>query len=227
MYVGSTLNRKSIVLYLSLVVKVRDSTPARAQIAAAVWGTISEYGIEGATMRRIAAVAGFSVGRLQHYFASREELLCYSCQAMVDLAGESSSLPPQADADTDPVGAGRWRVRQLLVHAFDQSAEYRMGARVWAAFVAHAVVDPAIARIVVEAQLGLEREVARLLVDVGCDPGSARHLVALSEGLAQRTLTGAVSADAAAAEIDGAITRVLGEESGRPRASETGPDEVP
>ncbi len=78
----------------------------------------------------------------------------------------------------------------------------------WAAFVAHAVVDEAIAGVVIEAQRGLEREVARLLPLVGLDPTFARRLVALSEGLAQRTLTGALAGDEAIHEVDEALLDV-------------------
>jgi hypothetical protein len=76
---------------------------------------------------------------------------------------------------------------------------------VWVAYLAQAAVDEAIAAIVIEAQVGLENEVARLLALAGRDPGVARHLAALSEGLAQRTLTGALSAEAATEEVERAL----------------------
>ena len=177
------------------------------QLAHAVWATISEHGIQGTTMRRVAAVGGVSVGRIQHYFASREELLRYSCRAMIEMAAAGSDTEPVQQGDPDAAQAALQTVRHLLVHAFDQSTAFRQGASVWAAYLAQAVVDDSIAAIVIEAQLGLENEVARLLTIAGRDPGVARHLVALSEGLAQRTLTGALDAQAATDEVERALLR--------------------
>ena len=185
----------------------RDHHEARRrQLAQAVWVTISEHGIQGTTMRRVAAAGGVSVGRIQHYFASREELLRYSCRAMIDMAAGATNQAPPGDPQDEQ--AALQAVRQLLVHSFDQSAAFRQGARVWAAYVAQAVVDDGIAAVVIEAQQGLESEVARLLAIAGRDPSDARYLVALSEGLAQRTLTGALDAQAATHEVEKAIHRL-------------------
>ena len=192
---------------------------SRLEIAHAVWATIGEHGVEGATMRRVAAAGELSVGRIQHHFATREAMLTHACQALVDLAASRNNASPPArehdtdkDADEDAgdvTGEGRdvalAQVRRLLVHRFDQSPGYRLGARVCAGFVAQAVVDTAIAAIVIEAQNGIEHEMERLLTRAGRDPRHARRLVALSEGLAQRTLTGALSAGEATRDVDDAL----------------------
>lgn len=185
-----------------------DHDARRRRIAQAVWATIADHGIPGTTMRRVAAAGGVSVGRIQHYFASREELLTFSCRAMVEgAAAGGASAQPFGDEPRD-AAAALDEVRRLLVHAFDQSPAFRQGARAWSAYVAHAVVDPAIAAVVVEAQRGFEREVARLLTAAGRDPADARALVALSEGLAQRTLTRALDARSATAEVERALARL-------------------
>jgi AcrR family transcriptional regulator len=185
-----------------------DHDARRREIAHAVWSTVSAHGIQGTTMRRVAAAGAVSVGRIQHYFASREELLRYSCQAMVDLAATIGAADQAAQTHADDPQGALQAVRSLLVHSFDQSAAFRLGARVWAAYVAQAVVDDGIAAVVIEAQQGLESEVARLLAIAGRDPSDARYLVALSEGLAQRTLTGALDAQAATHEVEKAIHRL-------------------
>lgn len=169
-----------------------------------MWATISEWGIQGTTMRRVAAVGGVSVGRIQHYFASREELLRYACRAMIELAA-ARSAPDEPQGGPEDAQAALQSLRRLLVHGFDQSAPFRRGARVWAAYVAQAVVDDGIAAVVIEAQVGMENEVGRLLGIAGRDPSAARHLVALSEGLAQRTLTGALDARAATSAVERAM----------------------
>lgn len=153
-------------------------------------------------MRRVAAAGGLSVGRIQHHFLTREDMLRHACQAMVDLAAVNNSANQVAGGDpNEDRDAVLERARGLLTHAFGQATGYRLGARVWAAFVAHAVVDRHIAEVVIEAQLGLEREVTRLLVLAGLDSSHALTLVALSEGLAQRTLTGALNNEDAIKEM--------------------------
>lgn len=200
-----------------------DHAVRRREIAEAVWATIHAHGIQGTTMRRVAAAGGISVGRIQHYFGSRDELVRFSCQAMVDTAASAQLAPTQQASPTDPVEPLE-TVRRLLTHAFDQSPTYRLGARVWAAYVAQAVLDQGIADIVVQAQAGLEHEVALLLGAAGLNPHDARRLVALSEGLAQRALTGAVSTSAAIAEIDRAIIDTQTLVPGSVRATEESVD---
>ncbi len=171
-------------------------------IAAAAWAAINQDGIAGTTLRKVAAAGDTSIGRIQHYFASREELLRFSCRAMVDLAVDQQAVAPDP---RDP----RAGLHALLNHRFDDTLHYRMGARVWTAYVAHAVVDPVIAEIVVDAQVGLEREIARLLGEAGADPAHACRLTALSEGLGQRVLTGALSPAQAATEMDQVLHEAL------------------
>jgi len=55
--------------------KIVDYAERRSQIAAATWRVIARRGITGATMRDIAAEAGFSNGALKPYFATKHELL--------------------------------------------------------------------------------------------------------------------------------------------------------
>lgn len=195
--------------YGGVVPLTTDHDARRRDIAHAVWVTVSEHGIEGTTMRRVATAGSISVGRIQHYFPSRQEMLRFSCQAMVDLAATTTS-PVEVDVSvaptsvTEPEGSVD-QVRTLLCRSFEQSTPYRLGARVWAAFVAYSVIDTQVADVVVQAQTGLEEEVARLLSRAGRDADGARHLVALADGLALRTLTGALTTQEAAHELDRAL----------------------
>ena len=65
--------------------KIVDHEESRAEFAQAVWRAIVELGIENATVRTVAEYAGWSVGRLSHYFASKDDLLEY---AMGFIGGE-------------------------------------------------------------------------------------------------------------------------------------------
>ncbi len=55
--------------------KIVDHEASRGEFADAVWRAVIELGIENATVRRVAEYAGWSTGRLSHYFASKDALL--------------------------------------------------------------------------------------------------------------------------------------------------------
>lgn len=65
--------------------KIVDHEQSRAEFAEAVWRAVVELGIDNATVRRVAEYAGWSVGRLSHYFSSKDDLLEY---AMGHIGGE-------------------------------------------------------------------------------------------------------------------------------------------
>lgn len=55
-----------------------DHNHRRAQLAEALWRIAERDGFAAATVRNVAAEAGVSVGRVQHYFASKDELLLFA-----------------------------------------------------------------------------------------------------------------------------------------------------
>lgn len=181
--------------------KVVDHEERRLQIAHGLWQVISERGIEGVTYQRVAEAAKVSVGRIQHYFDSKEELVLAGCQAMVDQAEARYN----SDAD-DPWDA----LFELLSEPIPQSAQFRLGAAVWYAYMARGVVDPAIGEIVGEATRGTVEEAKQLLTDAHIPhtiaPRLATRLVSLSNGLTQRVLIGATPAY----EALGLITEEIG-----------------
>ena len=58
--------------------KIVDHEESRGEFAQAVWRAVVELGIENATVRRVAQYAGWSTGRLSHYFTSKDALLEYA-----------------------------------------------------------------------------------------------------------------------------------------------------
>lgn len=55
-----------------------DHDARRVELAAAVLAVIERDGIEGVTVRRVAAEAGWSRGVVEHYFDTREDLLLFA-----------------------------------------------------------------------------------------------------------------------------------------------------
>lgn len=55
-----------------------DHAQRRSQLAEALWTIAERDGLAAATVRQVAAEAGVSVGMVQHYFASKEEMLLFA-----------------------------------------------------------------------------------------------------------------------------------------------------
>ena len=111
--------------YACPVPKLVDHDVRRREIAQAVWAVIAERGIEGVTLRSVAAEAGVSVGRIQHYYASREELVRDSCRELLKAATQRF----EAVGDATPVE----RLRQLILKRIPTTPEFAIGTSIWLA----------------------------------------------------------------------------------------------
>lgn len=65
------------------VPKVVDHDQRREELARAVWAVIARAGVEGATVRAVAAEAGWSMGALRYYFATQDGLLRFALEVML------------------------------------------------------------------------------------------------------------------------------------------------
>ena len=192
--------------------KIVDHAARRTEIVHALWLVIYTRGIDAVTFRAVADAAGISIGRVQHYFPSREALVLEGCRQLVagaeiedeaELVGAAEDGSGEVEeagdvAAVDPVDALR-----TFVRAFIPAGEaMRVGASVWFTYVAKAVGDPLIAEIVVDNDRrtaeAAARRVARVLargsgagqVALGAESAesaaeAAVRLVALAKGLAQ------------------------------------------
>jgi len=179
--------------------RIVDHEERRREIIHAVWYLIAKRGIEAVTQRAVAAEAGISVGRIQHYFSSKEEMVRYGCQALIDTAADAYG---GRTSDADPVES----LRELVTNNIPRTDAFRVGTTVWYAYVAKSVDDPAIADILREAKRGEQEEAVRLLQaaqktgqidqDLAAD-AVARRLLSTADGLAMRVLIGQFSASIA------------------------------
>lgn len=163
--------------------KVVDAEERRATITDAAARVIARSGIEAATMREVAAEAGWTTGALTHYFADKHELLLATFQASL---ATRRSLRPQAghvDAAT--------RLRTSLEGALPVDDARRRHWLVTLTCCTQAVDEPELA----EAQAGAYREfrdhiaslVAELHTDV--DPTTtAENWIAIADGIAVQAL---------------------------------------
>ncbi len=187
----------------------------------ALWAVIHERGIDGVTFRAVAAEAGVSIGRIQHYFESKEHLIRCGAEEMVVGAEQ---VYRERESDADPRSA----LEALLTHPVPTTAPSRIGASVWYAYLAR-VSDPWIRSFITDASRGTVRETERLLGRGGLTGEhahlAAMRLVALSNGVTQSVLVAAMDADDAIRVIIQEIDRTFDDTDG-PIASRTGPAEL-
>ncbi len=190
-------------LYACPVPKLVDHDVRRREIAQAVWAVIAERGIEGVTLRSVASEAGVSVGRIQHYHASREELVRDSCRELLKAATQQF----EAADDATPVE----RLRRLVLGRIPTTPEFAIGTSIWLAYEAKSVDDPVIAELVQQGHAGGVREATALLSECGVaePPAVALRLMATAEGLAIRVLVGGLGAGEAAELLDGLIAEAM------------------
>ena len=190
-------------LYACPVPKLVDHDVRRREIAQAVWAVIAERGIEGVTLRSVAAEAEVSVGRIQHYYASREELVRDSCRELLKAATQRF----EAVDDTTPVE----KLRRLILGRIPTTPEFAIGTSIWLAYEAKSVDDPVIAELVQRGHAGGVRETAALLGECGVTdaPAVALRLMATAEGLAIRVLVGGLEPRGAIELLENLIAEVL------------------
>ncbi|MFE6664879.1 TetR/AcrR family transcriptional regulator [Streptomyces sp. NPDC057697] len=172
-----------------------DHMSRRRVIAEAVCRLADERGLEGVTLRDVAASAQVSMGAVQRCFRTKEEMLVFALGHIGHRVGE--------------------RVRARLVRSPAQSAatalghaaaevsllrdEHRAEARVWLAFVAQAAVTPSLARTVKANYAALQEAFTQLVQEAREDVApsapfdprrAARTLLALADGLTTHVLIG-------------------------------------
>lgn len=168
----------------------------RQEIADAVLAIVAEHGLPAVSLTEVAAQAGVSAGRVQHYFPTRQKLI----EAAFDRGNELSSARIRSRVGRDLDGAEPRSVLTIvLTELIAHDAETRAHMRVRQSFTALALADEAIADRMRADYTRFHRQVTDLLrsdqdaglIAAGADPAhTAVDLVALAEGLAYYVLIG-------------------------------------
>lgn len=118
-----------------------DHQERRETIARALWRVVDQRGVLRLSLREVAAEAGMSHGQLQHYFASRQELLSFA----MDFAAEQTAQ--RVARGLQALGAAphpRDVLRVILVEMLPLHDDARATSRMNAAYVLEALHDNAI-----------------------------------------------------------------------------------
>jgi AcrR family transcriptional regulator len=174
------------------VPKLVDHDTRRQELARATWAVVHRDGIAGATVRAVAAEAGWSAGALRYYFPSQAELIGFAMGLVAARVQERvAALAPVADIRAD--------VERRLEQVLPLDAERLAEMEVWLAFWAHAQADPDLRaqreetqralRSFVRSCLAALAEAGRMRPQLSLEAETSR-LHALVDGLAVHGVTG-------------------------------------
>ncbi|MGN6404234.1 TetR/AcrR family transcriptional regulator [Sinomonas sp.] len=140
--------------------KIVDHDQRRVELVDATWRIIAEKGLDGATMRDIAAEAGFANGALKPYFPSKDRLLDF---AFEHIFAQTNRRMEAATAGL----TGREALRTYCHEILPLDDERRNEARVAIAFWQKAMQDPAKAAVHERSMEQWREALGRLLVEAG------------------------------------------------------------
>ncbi len=181
-----------------------DHDERRREIGDAVCRVMATRGLDAVSLRHVAAEAGVSMGRVQHYFATKDDMLLFAFRQISARVEERLGAVHSPDPRT--------YLRGVLLELLPLSPAARAEAPVLAAFLAQAVVEPRLAEPLREGGPQMVAFVAQLITQVrpgGDADRDAMALLAFVDGLMMQMLIGQVDAVVAVELIDHQLARVL------------------
>lgn len=185
-----------------------DHDDRRQRICEALWRIASARGLYDVGMRDVAAEAGMSLGQLQHYFTSKDEMLAVALRRLGDLAGDR--IRGRLARLTEPP-TPRVVLRESLTEMLPLNDGSRIGNLVQAAYFERAVHDErlrAIAKDGIPSLRALFADQLRRAIDGGQvaadrDPDAeAMILISLVDGLTSYVLLEVHTPETALALLD-------------------------
>jgi AcrR family transcriptional regulator len=193
-----------------------DHDARRRRIADAVCRLAARGGLEDVSLRHVAIEAGVSLGQVQHYFRTKDEMLLFAFRTVG--ARVEERLRASVSGLARPPST-RALLRALLVAMLPADAEGRFEGPLWVAFMARAVAEPSLAGTLRQGGEALTGHAARLLREAqaageaaaSIDPErEVLSLFALADGLMIRTLLDPRQITAALAALDYHLDRIFG-----------------
>lgn len=130
--------------------RIVDHEARRAELAEAMWRVVYRDGVAAATVRSIAAEAGWSPSALRHYFTTQTDLLVFAMEHVMAKATERFTAE-------DWTGPPRQVVQRMLEQLLPLDRQRAREAEVWLQLAARTPVEPAARARMKEADDGIRR----------------------------------------------------------------------
>ncbi|MFI1912036.1 TetR/AcrR family transcriptional regulator [Nocardia sp. NPDC020380] len=187
----------------------------KAAIAEAVWRLAARAGLESVSLREVANEAGVSMGRVQHYFRTKDEMLLYGLR--LALHRMDTRIEKRLAAST--LVGHEDILRAALAELFGDDEDTLQAIRVSIAYLGRALDDAEIAQLLFEDDVQL-RELTADAVRVAqaehrtparLDPEREAHVLwSLANSLTIEVACGQTAAPDARAIMDYHLERTFG-----------------
>jgi TetR/AcrR family transcriptional regulator, transcriptional repressor of bet genes len=192
-----------------------DHQARREQITEAVYRLIAQRGFDAVSLREVAAEAGVSMGLVQHYFRTKDQMLHFALDRMRDRVAHrlQHRLANLAEPRTTKAV-----LRAMMLEAIPTNEESRAEACVSMAFFNRALVEPSYGDALRATYPSVLAALSRLLRhardndELAPDTNpeqEAVNLYALTQGLLGPLLIGHYTAQAAATAVDHHLDRLF------------------
>ena len=190
-----------------------DHGERRELLADALMRLAAARGLEGVSLRHVAAEAGVSTGMVQHYFRTKDEMMTFALGMVMNRIRE------RLQAEVAPASP-RELVRGLLLQVLPLDETRQLENHVVLAFLAYAAVKPSIAsglrEVVAEMRTYLADQLRAAGPAGGVDPErAAAGLLALVDGLGLQLLSRQYAEEDAVAALDAQLALLFGKPSGQ------------
>lgn len=143
------------------------------------------------------------MGSVQHYFATKAELVQHACQLFLDRATQQHEATGSAPATE--------RIANLLTMGIPDTQQQRSGTAIWHEFVIAGVTDPTIAAMITHAWQQRHHDLVELLSDLDPHDKLSRDdladlLASTADGLALRATLGDVTRQDASDQLRAQLT---------------------
>ena len=185
-----------------------DHVQRRREIADALWRVVADQGVDAVSLRRVAGEAGVSMGLVQHYFHTRDEMLLFAFEVVGERVAEECARQLAGIDDPGP----RDRVRVLLTQSLPIDERRVREARALLAYLVSGH-DDVITRSVRDGMVQLRGQVAYEIAAAGAvdDPELATTvLLGLADGLTAHVLGAGLDPREALRALDAGLDAAFG-----------------
>lgn len=123
--------------------KIVDHDQRRHRLAEAVWALTLRDGLEGVTLRKVAVEAGVSMGQVQHYYATREQLV----RDALDRAVQALNARIDAAITATDSASAETTLRECLRALLSRDPESLRLLQLSVAVVGRSISDPAMVSV--------------------------------------------------------------------------------
>ncbi|HVX43124.1 MAG TPA: TetR/AcrR family transcriptional regulator [Mycobacteriales bacterium] len=145
----------------------------KVELAEALLDIAAEGGLDRVSVREVAAAARVSIGAVQHHFSTKDDMLVFAFEYVVDRSAARVAALPQDGPIADVL-------RASLLELLPLDAGRHRETSVYVAFAARAAVSPRLAEVHRRTHDRIRTELAEALTELGADDPARDAAVLLS-----------------------------------------------